>query len=158
MTAGTVSDLAITEMACSPEKTMEAEAMTRTTCFSALSVTVFGGERGEPPHDVEPGSGRAYLRLRGVSVCPPCQSGISSPNHRKDWKMRTGGIGGSLFLVALGAILYWAVTVEAEGFNLNTMGVILMVVGVVGLILTLIMTASAERTEREDKDVTIVER
>lgn len=72
--------------------------------------------------------------------------------------MRTGGIGGSLFLVALGAILYWAVTVEAEGFNLNTMGVILMVVGVVGLILTLIMTASAERTEREDKDVTIVER
>lgn len=72
--------------------------------------------------------------------------------------MRTGGIGGSLFLVALGAILYWAVTVEAEGFNLNTMGLILMVVGVVGLILTLIMTASAERTEREDKDVTIVER
>lgn len=72
--------------------------------------------------------------------------------------MRTGGIGGSLFLVALGAILYWAVTVEAEGFNLDTMGVILMIVGVVGLILTLIMTASAERTEREDKDVTIVER
>lgn len=72
--------------------------------------------------------------------------------------MRTGGIGGSLFLVALGAILYWAVTVEAEGFNLNTMGLILMVVGIVGLILTLIMTASAERTEREDKDVTIVER
>lgn len=72
--------------------------------------------------------------------------------------MRTGGIGGSLFLVALGAILYWAVTVEAEGFNLNTMGLILMVVGVVGLILTLIMTASAERTDREDKDVTIVER
>lgn len=72
--------------------------------------------------------------------------------------MRNGGIGGSLFLVALGAILYWAVSVEAEGFNINTIGMILMIVGVVGLILTLIMTASAERTEREDRDVTIVER
>lgn len=72
--------------------------------------------------------------------------------------MRTGGIGGSLFLVAIGAILYWAVTVEAEGFNLNTIGLILMIVGVVGLVLTLIMTASAEKTARDDKDVTIVER
>ncbi len=72
--------------------------------------------------------------------------------------MRTGGIGGSLFLVAIGAILYWAVSVEAEGFNLNTIGLILMIVGVVGLILTLIMTASAEKTARDDKDVTIVER
>lgn len=72
--------------------------------------------------------------------------------------MRTGGIGGSLFLLALGAILYWAVTVEAEGFNINTVGLILMIVGALGLILTLMMTASAERTEREDSDVTIVER
>lgn len=72
--------------------------------------------------------------------------------------MRTGGIGGSLFLVALGAILYWAVTVEGEGFNINTIGLILMIVGAVGLILTLLMTASAERTERESGGVTIVER
>lgn len=72
--------------------------------------------------------------------------------------MRTGGIGGSLFLVALGAILYWAVTVEVEGFDLNMIGLILMIVGVVGLILTMIMTASAEKSERDDKDVTIVER
>lgn len=72
--------------------------------------------------------------------------------------MRTGGIGGSLFLVALGAILYWAVSVEAEGFSINTIGLILMIVGVVGLVLTLLMTASAERTERETNGVTIVER
>ena len=73
--------------------------------------------------------------------------------------MRTSGIGGSLFLVALGAILYWAVSVEAEGFNINTIGLILMIVGVVGLVLTLIMTASAEQTERNSgRDVTIVER
>ena len=72
--------------------------------------------------------------------------------------MRTGGIGGSLFLVALGAILYWAVTVEAEGFSINTIGLILMIVGVVGLILTLLMTASAEKTDRQTGGVTIVER
>ncbi|HET9260042.1 MAG TPA: DUF6458 family protein [Acidimicrobiia bacterium] len=72
--------------------------------------------------------------------------------------MRTGGIGGSLFLIALGAILYWAVSVEAEGFSINTIGLILMIVGAVGLILTLLMTASAERTERESNGVTIVER
>lgn len=73
--------------------------------------------------------------------------------------MRTGGIGGSLFLLALGAILYWAVSVEAEGFNLNTIGLILMVVGALGLVLTLMMTASADRTERErGNDVTIVDR
>lgn len=72
--------------------------------------------------------------------------------------MRTGGIGGSLFLIALGAILYWAVSVEAEGFSINTIGLILMIVGAVGLILTLLMTASAERTDREANGVTIVER
>lgn len=72
--------------------------------------------------------------------------------------LRTGGIGGSLFLVALGAILYWAVTVEGEGFNISTIGLILMIVGAVGLILTLLMTASAERTERERGDVNIIER
>lgn len=72
--------------------------------------------------------------------------------------MRTGGIGGSLFLVALGAILYWAVSVEAEGFNINTIGLILMIVGIVGLVLTLIMTASTNEAERGDRGVTIVER
>jgi len=71
--------------------------------------------------------------------------------------VRNGGIGGSLFLIALGAILYWAVSAEAEGFNLNTIGLILMIVGVVGLVLTLLMTASADRAER-DSGVTIVER
>ncbi|HEY5889069.1 MAG TPA: hypothetical protein VIW94_00020 [Acidimicrobiia bacterium] len=71
--------------------------------------------------------------------------------------MRNGGIGGSLFLVALGAILYWAVSVEAEGFNINTIGLILMVVGVVGVLLTLVMTADTNNAER-GSDVTIIEK
>jgi hypothetical protein len=72
--------------------------------------------------------------------------------------MRTGGIGGSLFLIALGAILYWAVTAEAEGFSVNTVGLILLIVGTIGLVLTLIMSASADRAERANTGVTIVER
>lgn len=71
--------------------------------------------------------------------------------------MRTGGIGGSLFLVALGAIMYWAISVEAEGFSINTIGLILMIVGVVGLLISLFMNASANEAER-DSGVTIVER
>lgn len=71
--------------------------------------------------------------------------------------MRNGGIGGSLFLIAVGAILYWAVSVEGEGFNINMIGLILLIVGVIGLVLTLMMTASANDAER-DRGVTIVER
>lgn len=71
--------------------------------------------------------------------------------------MRNGGIGGSLFLIALGAILYWAVSVEGEGFDVNMIGLILLIVGIIGLVLTLIMTASAEKN-RDKSDVTIVDR
>ncbi|MDX1469661.1 MAG: DUF6458 family protein [Acidimicrobiia bacterium] len=73
--------------------------------------------------------------------------------------MRTEGISGSLFLVALGAILYFAVNVEAEGFSIDTIGLILMIVGVVGLVLTLIITESANRAQADSgSDVTIVDR
>ena len=72
---------------------------------------------------------------------------------------RVGGIGASLVLIALGAILAWAVTNEAEGFNINTIGIILLVVGIVGLLLSLIMTiAVAGKTRSGDRDVTIIER
>jgi hypothetical protein len=46
-------------------------------------------------------------------------------------------IGTSLFLIAVGAILNYAVTAHVEGVDINTVGVILMVVGVVGLVLGL---------------------
>lgn len=73
--------------------------------------------------------------------------------------MRTGGIGGSLVLLALGAILYWGISVEGEGFSVNTIGLILMIVGVIGLVLTLIMSASANEAEaKSGSDVTIVDR
>jgi hypothetical protein len=71
--------------------------------------------------------------------------------------MRSGGIGGSLVLAALGAILYWAVSADAEGFDINLIGLILMIAGGVGLVLTLIMTAGESGDNRE-RDVTIIER
>ena len=58
-------------------------------------------------------------------------------------------------MIALGAILYWAVTVEAEGFSINTIGLILLIVGAIGLVLTLIVTASTANSD--DSDVTVVE-
>jgi uncharacterized membrane protein len=56
------------------------------------------------------------------------------------------GIGTSLFLIAAGAILRFAVTATAHGVNINTIGVILMIVGGIGLLITMFwMTAWADR-------------
>ena len=51
-------------------------------------------------------------------------------------------IGASIFLLVVGAILTFAVNVTAEGFNINTVGIILMVAGVVGLLLSLLFWSS----------------
>ena len=48
-------------------------------------------------------------------------------------------IGASLFLIAVGAILKFAVTDSVKGVNLGIVGVVLMIVGVVGLLLELII-------------------
>lgn len=47
------------------------------------------------------------------------------------------GIGTSIFLIAVGAILKFAVTDSISGIELATVGVILMVVGVIGLLISL---------------------
>ncbi len=47
------------------------------------------------------------------------------------------GIGTSIFLIALGAILRYAVTVTVQGIELQTVGLILMVVGIIGLVISL---------------------
>ena len=48
------------------------------------------------------------------------------------------GISLSIVLIAVGAILAWAVNAEVSGIDLQTAGVILLVVGVVGLIASLV--------------------
>jgi hypothetical protein len=52
------------------------------------------------------------------------------------------GLGVSIFLIAVGAILTWAVNASVSGLELNTIGVILMVVGILGLLLSLIFWSS----------------
>ncbi|MEA2447472.1 MAG: hypothetical protein QOK47_1109 [Actinomycetota bacterium] len=47
------------------------------------------------------------------------------------------GIGASLFLIAIGAILAFAVNVDTEAVDLDTIGVILMIVGALGGILSM---------------------
>jgi hypothetical protein len=47
-------------------------------------------------------------------------------------------LGVSIFLLVVGAILTFAVDVTTSGFNLNTVGVILMVAGALGLVLSLL--------------------
>ena len=45
----------------------------------------------------------------------------------------------SIFLIALGAVLRYAVTVTISGVELQTVGLILMIVGIIGLIITVFL-------------------
>ena len=55
------------------------------------------------------------------------------------------GIGTSLFLIAVGAILYFAVDADISGLEISTIGIILMVIGVVGLLISLFLLSSSRR-------------
>jgi hypothetical protein len=57
------------------------------------------------------------------------------------------GLGTSLFLIAVGAILKYAVEDSISGVDLTTVGLILMIVGIVGLILSLILMLAPRRSE-----------
>ena len=58
-------------------------------------------------------------------------------------------IGASLFLIAVGAILNYAVTAEFAGIEIQTVGVILMITGGLGLVLTLGFFFLGSRNQRE---------
>jgi uncharacterized protein DUF6458 len=68
------------------------------------------------------------------------------------------GIGTSLFLIAVGAILYFAVTATVSGIEIATVGLILMIIGVLGLLISLFLFSQARRDRaapvvRDDRDV-----
>jgi Domain of unknown function (DUF6458) len=46
----------------------------------------------------------------------------------------------SIFLIAVGAILRYAVNVTVEGVEIDTVGLILIIVGIIGLVITLAVT------------------
>jgi hypothetical protein len=70
------------------------------------------------------------------------------------------GIGVSIFLLAVGAILTFALNAEVSGINLDTVGIILMIVGVIGLIMSAMFWSTwggfnnrSERTVVRDREV-----
>jgi hypothetical protein len=52
------------------------------------------------------------------------------------------GLGVSLILVAVGAILTWAVEAEVSGLDIQVIGVILMIVGIAGFLLSMMFWSS----------------
>ncbi len=62
-------------------------------------------------------------------------------------------IGTSIFLIALGAILYFAVNASLAGIEIQTIGVILMVVGVIGLLISLLYARMWSPRARGDREV-----
>ena len=56
------------------------------------------------------------------------------------------GIGGSIFLIAVGAILAFAVHVSVGWLSLNVVGYVLMLAGLVGLLLTIWFWNNRRRT------------
>jgi hypothetical protein len=56
------------------------------------------------------------------------------------------GIGGSIFLLALGAILAFAVNAQFSGIDINIVGYVLMLAGLIGLIVTIWFWNSRRRT------------
>jgi len=72
---------------------------------------------------------------------------------------RITGIGTSLVLLAAGAIMAFAVNTQTSGFNVNTVGWILMAVGALGLIVTLIVasaTGTSGGTSVVDRETTTI--
>ena len=57
-------------------------------------------------------------------------------------------IGTSIVLIAVGAILKWAVTATVSGFNIQTAGTVLLIVGIVGLILSLVYSFAWSRRDK----------
>lgn len=67
--------------------------------------------------------------------------------------MQPMGLGTSLVLIAVGAVLRFAITVTTKDVNIQTIGVILMIVGGIGLVLTVfLMVMSAERRSAPHDD------
>lgn len=72
------------------------------------------------------------------------------------------GISLSILLVAVGAVLTWAVNAEVSGVDITAVGVILMIVGIVGLLLSLVFWSSWGGFARDGggggQNTTVVER
>jgi hypothetical protein len=96
--------------------------------------------------------------VAGITTVPPRP--LRAGGEREE---QTMGITFSLLLSAAGAILIWAVNTTSSGFNIHTAGVILLVVGIIGFVLSLAFWSTwggfggpARRTEAGDTHTTVV--
>ena len=64
------------------------------------------------------------------------------------------GIGASVFLLAVGAILAFAVDYTVNGVDINVVGAILMVAGAIGLLMTSLVFGRRDRTATTGGTVT----
>src|ERR1044072_4155519 len=83
-----------------------------------------------------PGKGTKHSRRD-----PACIGGFGSGEMDRTGMEKENsamGIGVSIFLMAVGAILAFAVNVSADGINLDTVGVILIILGLVGILASLV--------------------
>ena len=58
-------------------------------------------------------------------------------------------IGTSIVLIAVGAILYYAVNADVQGIEIDTVGLILMLVGILGLVISMIYTFAIANPRRD---------
>lgn len=58
-------------------------------------------------------------------------------------------IGTSIVLIAVGAILYYAVNADVSGIEIDTVGLILMLVGILGLVISMIYTFAIANRGRD---------
>jgi hypothetical protein len=89
-----------------------------------------------------------YARLHWVS---DSRSGAAK-GGTPDRKAGQMGIGVSVFLMALGAILTFATEFDISGLDVDVVGVILMLAGVVGLIMTAVVWGPRRRASRVVED------
>lgn len=62
-------------------------------------------------------------------------------------------LGTSLFLIAVGAILTFAINADISGIEISTVGIILMIVGAIGLLVSLFYWGPRRRAVVEDRPV-----
>jgi putative Mn2+ efflux pump MntP len=90
--------------------------------------------------------------LSADATDPLIKSALAAENHTDSTQSRRHrsivlearslSLGVSIFLLAVGAVLTFAVDVTASGFSINTVGIILMAAGALGLVLSLLFWSS----------------
>jgi hypothetical protein len=97
--------------------------------------------------------------LQAISSAFCASAGLGGLDRRRSLRGLSHGhkarmtIGGSIFLIALGAILKYAVDVTVSGIEIQTIGLILMIAGVVGLVIGLFLLTQTRRTVAYDDRV-----